>query len=270
MSTFRAELSMQAFVCVYRHSHPKDAELRKTAAAAVNDELLQEFLARYDDENNYYDWGDDPGFFAATKLLGDPRAASWGVCRRDVRCQLRPADIIIWFCAKEGKVHGAWHYYFVGFCTVAHAISREQLWLERRFTQYRKFYNVLAKLEDGVLRQKETFHDYHLDWAKRAAAPYVIFDPGDAMTRLNLENPLYVADKPPHQPLEVWHASRDHRVQKLRQALFGRLKIARGLRTTHPQMAHRHIALHNEIRRWVADPNKELRQVRSDLAELVG
>lgn len=270
MGILRTAGSMQMFVCVYRHSRPKVAELRKTAEAATHDNLLQEFLACYEDENNYYDWGDDPGFFAASKLIGDPCAASWGVCRRDVRRQLRVGDTVIWLCAKEGKVHGTWHYYFVGFSTVAHAISREELWLNHKFAQYHRCYNVLAKLENGVLCQKETFHDYHDDWAKRAAAPYVIFNRDAAMTRSNLKNPLHVADKTPHDPLEVWRTSRDSRVRELREALFGRLQIDRGLRTTHPQMAHRHIALHKEIEGRVANVDEELRKLRSDLIEFVG
>ena len=54
---------------------------------------MREYLALYklgmeQDGECYYDWGDDPSFFAAEEFLGDVNRASWGVCRRDVREKL--------------------------------------------------------------------------------------------------------------------------------------------------------------------------------------
>src|SRR5437762_1781235 len=138
---------MNAYVCVYRHRTPSRLEWKRTEATAVRDELLTTFLREYDD--GYFDWGDDPGFFAAQHRLGDARMASWGVCRRDVRIALREGDSVVFFCASQAD--RVWRYYFVGVGVVATLVKRTDLWSERRFAPYRDFYNVLAKLDGGGL-----------------------------------------------------------------------------------------------------------------------
>ena len=60
----------------------------------------------------FYDWGDDPAFFAAEEFLGDVNPASCGVCRRDVREQLRNGDFVIFFCAKALEDR-TWEYYYI-------------------------------------------------------------------------------------------------------------------------------------------------------------
>ena len=269
MRTVRTTASMQAFICVYRHSRPSRRELIRTEEAAANDGRLREFLEHYNDADCHYDWGDDPGFFAATKILGKPSAASWGVCRRNVRAQLKRGDLLIWFCAKEGAAHGAWEYYFIGFSTVAHTISRRELWTDNGFAKYRNFYNVLARLENGELRQYETFHSYHDDWARRAEAPYVIFSTDESVTRLNLRSPLHVAEKPPDSRVEIWCSRRDRRVRDLERVLFGQFGITRRLRTTHPQISHPHIAIHKQIGRVKTELRNELQRLSLKLAEFI-
>lgn len=76
---------MKAYICTYRQPHmdPSVREWRLTKPLADNDPLLSRFLNGY--RENFWDWGDDPSFFAAEHRLGDVRRASWGVCRADVR-----------------------------------------------------------------------------------------------------------------------------------------------------------------------------------------
>src|SRR5262252_6813465 len=136
---------MRAYVCVYRNSVPTRRSWALTERAAAGDPALAKFLTAYERSDCYYDWGDDPSFFAASEILGDPRKASWGVCRRDVRSSLQPGDFVAWFCAKQRSEPKEWRYFFVGCGTAAHVISRNALWEDSRFAPYRRFYNVLAK-----------------------------------------------------------------------------------------------------------------------------
>src|SRR5216683_1787219 len=92
---------MKAYICVYRHPIPRHRDRRLTELAGASNPTLHRFLEVYDDQNCFYDWGDDPGFFAAGELLGDVRDATWGVCRRDVRNILCKGDYIAFFCAKS-------------------------------------------------------------------------------------------------------------------------------------------------------------------------
>ena len=78
---------MNAYVCTYRKITPPPADLKRTEQAAAKDPLLRKFLEGY--EASCFDWGDDPSFFAAKYRLGDVRRASWGVCRRDVRGDMK-------------------------------------------------------------------------------------------------------------------------------------------------------------------------------------
>jgi hypothetical protein len=163
---------VKAYICTYLHRCPKVREWRLTKTLADTDPLLSKFLNGYGE--NFWDWGDDPSFFAAEHRLGDVRRASWGVCRADVRKALSVGDLVVFFCARDAG--SVWRYHFVGFGIVKALISRNQLWTNPSYPDYRSFYNVLARLENGQLVQNETFHKYHLDWQHRAKAPYVIFD----------------------------------------------------------------------------------------------
>jgi len=131
---------VNAYLCTYRRIRPSPRALRQTRAAAKQDPLLRAFLEDYD--ASYYDWGDDPSFFAAQHLLGDVRNATWGVCRRDVRKVLTERDVIVFFCGCQDE--HVWRYYLVGFGTVGRLVERASLWTDSAHAPYRNFYNVLA------------------------------------------------------------------------------------------------------------------------------
>lgn len=254
---------------MYRHSVPNPAALAKTLIASAADPLLAKFLQQYSADDCFLDWGDDPGFFAASELLRDVNAASWGVCRRDVRTQLTPGDIVVWFCAKQDmKDLGVWRYYFVGCATIKHVISRQELWQEQAYAPYRQFYNVLAKQGDSALVQHETFYDYHSDWQRRASAGYAIFDESPRLTRINVQNPVLVAEKLSDSPLEHWLSGDSPRVRDIERVLFRDLGHGRNLRTLHRQRPHRHIALHRAPRFRNAPVEPGLLQLRETLLAL--
>ena len=75
-----------------------------------------------------------------------------------------------------------------------------------------------------------------------------------------------VADKYPASRVEICRSDCDHRVRHLEEVLFAQFHIPRRLRTTHPHMTHRHIAIRTQMS---AEPDLALRNLRSELAEFV-
>jgi hypothetical protein len=240
-----------------------------THEASLGDPVLSKFLTRYQAPDCFYDWGDDPSFFAAGEILGDAGAASWGVCRRDVRARLSAGDFVIWFCAKQdpGQLD-RWLYFFVGCSTAGEVLSRRELWEDLRFSAYTTFYNVLAKPGNGVLVQHETFHRYHDDWLRRANAGYVIFDPRPRVTGINVTDPLLVATKTPESAVEIWRSDSE-RVRQVEAAIFTSLGITRRLRTRNRQRPHRQIALHRAPGLGNAARDVALQRLRETILGLV-
>ena len=254
---------MQGYTCVYRHFLPSKADWDKTCQAALLDPTLDKFLGKYNDQ--YYDWGDDPSFFAAREFLGNVRHASWGVCRRNVRQHLKPGGLVVFFCAKpqigNAKV---WDYYYIGFGTVRATIDRWQLWQDNQFSCYRRFYNVLAEPKNSKLVQKETFHPYHKDWQKRLTAPYILFEPSEELSHFNLVNPLLVASYDGNKIPEDWGTS--CLALQLENLLFEERLISRRLRSSPTGYGHSHINLTNEGK--TTRPGRTIEQLRHALLEL--
>jgi hypothetical protein len=250
---------VNAYLCTYRRKTPSPRELRQTKAAAERDPLLRTFLEGYD--NTYYDWGDDPSFFAAEHLLGNVRRASWGVCRRDVRNTLGEGDLVVFFCGCQDE--RVWHYYFVGFGTVGELVERAALWTDPAHASYRKFYNVLARFDGKGLVQSETFHDYHDDWERRAEAPYVLFDA--AHSAFNLSSPHHVATWDGGIVPETWAA--DARSRELERLLFVERGIDRRLRTARTGFGHTKLNLMRAAR--TTRPGRSLSELTRALRQLV-
>ena len=186
---------MKCYVCVYRQPVLKSRTWGKTWREAGNKRGLRKYLKLYksgfeDGVACFYDWGDDPAFFAANKFLGDVNQASWGVCRRTVREKLCEGDYVIFFCAKalENRI---WEYYYIGLGTVSKTLDRRTIWSSEEYKPYRAFFNLLV---DSSGAQCEFIYDKHnKDWLRRAAAPYILFDTSESRTHFNLVNPLLVA-----------------------------------------------------------------------------
>jgi hypothetical protein len=192
------------------------------------------------------------------------------VRRRDVREQRRPHDFVIWFCAREDqKVRGCWQYFFIGYATVKHVLSRRQLWSDPQFSAHTKFYNVLAKPVGGRLVQHEVFYERHDDWDNRATAGYIIFDPSPLATAINVVNPRLVAEKATGARFERWLSRSDPRVNEIENAIFKQLGLQRRLRTANPQQPHRHIALHKASSLSPSGHARALIELRERLSGLV-
>lgn len=259
-----------AYVCTYCHKNRRAGELQTTRTAAEKDPLLRIFLDGYND--SYYDWGDDPSFFAAQHLLGDVRKASWGVCRPDVRNTLEECDVVVFFCACQRQDEHVWRYYFVGFGTVLELVDRAvstkrgagNLWTDRAYEAYRKFYNVLVSPDGGRLVQNEMFHPYHDDWKRRADAPYVLFD--GASSSFNLRSPHCVATWDGETVPEKWLRD-DDRSKEIERLLFVDRGINRRLRTS--ASGHPHPKLNLLKARRTTRPGLSLSELTRALRPLV-
>jgi len=219
---------MRAYICTYRQIKPPQADLKKTEGEG-SDPLLVKFLGEY--ESTFFDWGDDPSFFAAKHMLGDVRKATWGVCRRDVRDGLKKGDVVVFFCGKRNNGK-SWNYYFVGFGTVGGIVTeRKLIWTNPAYAPYRKFYNILT---DSNGKQLETFHPFHKDWKIRATAPYIFFDPAKSL--FNLDSPYLVATWDGEGMQETWR--RDRKTKNIEELLFVERDIKRRLRTSKTGYAH--------------------------------
>jgi hypothetical protein len=231
------------YVCVYRRHVPSQAEWHRTVERSPSDPRLAQFLGEYWQDDRYYDWGDDPAFFGAREAFGDPRRASWGVCRTDVRNAITVGDAVAFFCGKPAVVvnRGGHHvpsgpveYFYVGCGTVQRLVRRQLLWRDESLVEYRGFFNVLARPgPDGELVNIEVF-PRHEDWEHRAAAPVVFFDPDTSW--FDLDTPLHVGTYVPELGVpERWNS--DAASRRLETLLFGD-GIGRRLRTSRTGYGH--------------------------------
>ena len=204
---------MKCYVCVYRQPALNPSKWKRSCREAGNKRGLRKYLKLYrsgfeQGATCFYDWGDDPAFFAAVEFLGDVNRASWGVCRRDVREKLCNGDFVIFFCAKALEER-TWEYYYIGLGTVSETLDRGLVWSSEEYRPYRDFFNLLM---DSRGDQYEFIYDKHnSDWRERADAPYILFDTSQNRTHFNLTNPLLVATyrlgDPPWRGnvIERWH-----------------------------------------------------------------
>jgi hypothetical protein len=255
---------VNAYLCTYRHKNPHPKHWERTREAAADDQTLSKFLGGWD--HSYYDWGDDPSFFAAQELLGDVRETTWGVCRPDVRKALNEGDVVVFFCGCQRDDKRVWCYHFVGFGKVRALVrDRACLWTNSAYVPYHKFYNVLGRLEGRHLVRSESFHPYHKNWEGRASAPYVVFD--SASSFFNLTAPHCVATWERGNPApELWKT--DDRSTRIEQFLFVERRIQRRLRTSVDGHPHPKLNLLRDGR-GNARPGRSLPELTQALSELV-
>ena len=256
----------RGYACVYRRKLISRSDWQRTEDLAESDPNLKRFLREYLD--SFYDWGDDPAFFSGKTFEGNARYATWGVCRTDVRRKLSEGDLVVFFCGKQHpKSPHIWDYFFIGFGTVSETVDRRDIWTDRRYAPYRKFYNVLAELRNGVLVQKETFYpDHAKSWRERAAAPYILFEPSPRLTDFNLTNPLLVATFDGRHVPEPWNA----KAKALEKLLFRERGINRRLRTARSGFGHAKLNLLRAGRsRREGRSGEELRDALLELARKI-
>ena len=217
---------MKCYVCVYRQPVVNRRKWERSWREAENKRGLRTYLERYElgfDQGAacFYDWGDDPAFFAAEEFLGDVNRASWGVCRRNVREELREGDYVIFFCAKAVEDR-TWDYYYIGLGTVSETLDRRLVWSSEEYKPHRDFFILLV---DSRGAQCEFIYNKHnSDWRERASAPYILFNTSKNRTHFNLVNPLLVAtyrlqDAPWRgNVIERWHLD-DEKVRAIYRAI---------------------------------------------------
>ena len=118
-----------------------------------------------------YDYGDDPSFFCRKYEGG---ALTWGVCRADVRSQLAPGDIVVFFSFTRDRAGVT--YRLSAVATVEQKIPQSAIFLDPRFRTYRRYLNLLIKPANR--NGKDWIHEEpaapspkaaHADWLKRVA-----------------------------------------------------------------------------------------------------
>jgi hypothetical protein len=208
-------------------------------------------LAEYD--GSYLDWGDDPSFFAARRVLRDPRASSWGVCRPDVRDALHDDGFVVFFT--EVIEQDRSEYFWAGVGSVGRLVrSRRLIWTDPGLSPYRRFFNLLVT---STGEHCEYFHPPHKkDWERRRDAPYVLFDP--KLSRFDLEHPLHVSTFRASDGVPDRWRTNDETVSVLERLLFG--ERARRLRTSRTGFGHAKLRLHGSL--------EELRSLRAELIRL--
>ena len=265
---------MKCFLCVYRQPLVDDRVLRRSLADNRRRPELKvsRFLSRYkrsldaghNPRGRFYDWGDDPGFFAAEEFLGDVRRASWGVCRPDVRKKLSKGDFVVFFCAQQqSRKSSLWNYFFIGVGTVSRVVkNRRRIWTVDAYREYRRFYNLLI---DATGLQQEVLYPRHSDWEDRKESPYILFE-SSKRTHFNVRNPLLVASYDTKVGgegsgvLESWQLD-DEDVKALDDLIPNRRGGSK-LRTSNPVYPHQPINLGR------GQGPRELRRLRRELVKI--
>lgn len=260
--------SNHVFICVYRHIDPSKKRIKDLIEASNRTPLLQEFHDTYFDDNNFYDWGDDPSFFAAKKYLGDEKFATWGVCRTNVRRQLTKGDMIIFICGKQKKKN--WDYYYIGYGTVSLNLKKRlDIWQNDKYKIQRNFYNLLI---DNDNNQFEPFSGDHDHYLRRAEAGYIFFEGSPILTNFNFVNPLHIAFCDSEQcPIEEWSLEIKF-VRDLKNLILGKYNSkGRSLRSSNIQRSHPHIKLNSMSREQLTIFRNELfgisEQIRKSFKE---
>lgn len=241
------------------------------------------YLADDPSANWPLDVGDDPSFESSSQHRGQ---LSWGVCRTDLRNQVRPGDLIIFFAGEKLPNGAELKYRFVGWATVTEKVSQVDVWEQPRLAIYRAYRNLLIRpgLEPGSYEHYESNHPWHGDWLwrlgnspvepkkpawvvagrgghmrnrlievdgwrLRPAKNYVLFDSHPEATRV-LADPPSVAQAGTGAGVESWFSgSLPASLQSL--LLYG--ITHRGLRTTNRPQPHRHIRLAMPVLRLQAE-----------------
>jgi len=244
-----------------------------------------------------FDGGDDPSFYAVRQFGGQ---LSWGVCRQDVRNNLRPKDIVVFFSYRKLEDTGDSEYRLCALATVEGKVSQMEVWQDQNLRLYRKYFNLLirpSKCVRGSWDHFEPTSQVHDDWLWRIAERngfrkkdfeaiqkthflqphatvrgnpvviarnYVLFSADPEKTHvLSKPKPPVVAWHSKGKPAEHWNE--DEFSQAVRRLT---LKVAEGangqwrsLRIRNSQRAHRHIVFRL--------PRREAEQWRRRFLDLV-
>ncbi len=225
------------------------------------------------------DVGDDPSFHASAAHRAEGGVLTWGVCRPEVRNNVQPGDLVIFFAHNRTTKS----YHFVAFATVDRKISQEELWKSPKLAVYRHYRNLLIRPVRNGFQHFEPQSDpkhWHKDWLWRTidrhglkkeqcqtyandvvgsrstlsgrpirfAANYILFRHEGYDTYIMAQPPV-VADA--HSPgmEETWQPGA--LAQDLRKLVLGSTS-GRSLRSRNRQQPHRHIVIRNtQVQEWL-------------------
>ena len=158
---------------------------------------------------------------------------------------------------------GSWDYYYIGYGTVRISLPRETIFEEEQYEDYRSFFNMICRWEDGRVTQDEAFGDKHAHFEDRCNAGYILFD--EQHTDFSVTNSLYIARYEKGERAERWR-TQDPVVNRLRSALWLDGTIDRQLSSGNWRRPHVHIPLHVHLQK--AGHLAELPALRSRLAKI--
>jgi hypothetical protein len=115
-----------------------------------------------------YDYGDDPSFFCRRKLNS---ALTWGVCRADVRNQVQPGDVVVFFAFT--RLGEQVEYRLSAIATVERKIRQSEVFCNPSYQKYTQYLNLLVRPLDGAGKEWQHYEpgspekDWHGDWLSR-------------------------------------------------------------------------------------------------------
>jgi hypothetical protein len=127
-----------------------------------------------------YDYGDDPSFFCRRNLHG---ALTWGVCRADVRNQVNPGDVVVFFSFTKIEERDV-EYRLSAIATVKRKVPQSDIFLNPSYKKYSHYLNLLVRPTDGAGKVWEHYEpgspeeDWHKDWLHRIV-PHRLFSKGE-------------------------------------------------------------------------------------------
>jgi hypothetical protein len=137
-----------------------------------------------------YDYGDDPAFFSNRQFKG---GVTWGVCRADVRSQIQPEDVVVFFSFTKSDTRTT--YKLCAVATVKAKITQSEIFVNPEYALYRDYLNLLVRpsktdnvwvhYEPGAPKDK-----WHKDWLGRIA-PHRVY-PIEELKRLGRSSEIRV------------------------------------------------------------------------------
>ncbi|MGH9823084.1 MAG: hypothetical protein ACREDR_07535 [Blastocatellia bacterium] len=233
-----------------------------------------------------YDVGDDPAFFAAHHHNGQ---VTWGVCRPDVRCAIKPGDWVVFFSFEPDlRVPLYTLYKFVAALQVEKKVTHTALFQLDNYERYTRYLNLLIRPSGEGWEHHEPGLEpsrWHDDWMWRIcqrrrlrkaevvaagqrhvrggslslngsrlplADNYIILAAASAVI---CSQPPIVATHRNREPRETWGTDTVSKV--IHNALF--VNKSRGLRTSNPFQPHRHYRTDRDNDSWLVSIRDVLR-----------
>jgi len=223
------------------------------------------------------DVGDDPAFECSRLHAQAGGRLSWGVCRPDLRNEIRPGDVVVFVAADRLRDRRPARYRLAGWGTAERLVSQVEVWQREDLAVFRKYRNLLIRpsADGNEFVHCETQAPAHPDWLwrlarrspgaprksrweaagetrvsaagmvkvggrnERLAPNYVLFS-AEADGTIVLADPPVVAMASVSGEPETWSDSAF--ATDLQKLLLGEAS-SRGLRTRNRQQPHRHLRL---------------------------